>query len=197
VGFVPLTRKCINSKKVRHELGQRQRDESLEEIKASYEALVEDAGSHGLNAGIFDATIPVAKHVERELLEEEQVKKLLATKGSFSTGALWNTIGTRIGNASVVLRAQTEQLALDAKKVELQSKSRMERRAKLLVNARQALQKHETSPATMSDKDWIDIIRWVLPESNADGLLKDLRKKDTILAKLQSLERDWKTYFPA
>jgi hypothetical protein len=197
VGFVPFTRKCINSKKVRHELGQRQRDESLEEIKASYEALVEDAGSHGLNAGIFDATIPVAKHVERELLEEEQVKKLLATKGSFSTGALWNTIGTRIGNASVVLRAQTEQLALDAKKVELQSKSRMERRAKLLVNARQALQKHETSPATMSDKDWIDIIRWVLPESNADGLLKDLRKKDTILAKLQSLERDWKTYFPA
>ena len=89
MGFVPLTRKCINSKKVRHELGQRQRDESLEEIKASYEALVEDAGSHaGLNAGIFDATIPVAKHVERELLEEEQVKKLLATKGSFSTGAL-------------------------------------------------------------------------------------------------------------
>jgi hypothetical protein len=118
VGFVPLTRKCINSKKVRHELGQRQRDESLEEIKASlYEALVEDAGLHGLNAGIFDATIPVAKHVERELLKEEQVKKLLATKGSFSTtGALWNTIGTRIGNASVVLRAQTEQLALDAKK---------------------------------------------------------------------------------
>ena len=95
------------------------------------------------------------------------------------------------------MRAQTEQLALDAKKVELQSKSKMERRAKLLVNARQALQKHETSPATMSDKDWIDIIRWVLPESNADGLLKDLRKKDTILAKLQSLERDWKTYFPA
>ena len=130
MGFVPLTRKCINSKKVRHELGQRQRDESLEEIKASlYEALVEDAGLHGLNAGIFDATIPVAKHVERELLEEEQVKKLLATKGSFSTGALWNTIGTKIGNASVVLRAQTEQLALDAKKVELQSKSKMERRA--------------------------------------------------------------------
>jgi hypothetical protein len=38
---------------------------------------------------------------------------------------------TRIGNASVVLRAQKEQLALEANKVELQSKTKMERHAKL------------------------------------------------------------------
>ena len=48
----------------------------------------------------------------------------------------------------------------------------------------------------MTDKDWIDMIRWGLPESNADGLLKDLRKKDIILAKILSLERGWKTYIP-
>jgi len=110
---------------------------------------------------------------------------------------LWAVCGTRIGNASVVLRAQKEQLALEAKKVESQSKTKMERRAKLLVNARQALQKYESSPVTMTDKDWIDVIRWVLPESNADGLLKDLRKNDVIVAKLLSLERDWKSYIPS
>ena len=197
VGFVPFTRNCIKSKKVRHELGQRQKNDSLEELKTSYEDLVNDAKEHGLNAGIFDATIPVARHVEREAEVEDQVNQLLATKGSFSAGALWNVCGTRIGNASVVLRAQTEQLALEAKKVEAQSKTKMERRAKLLVNARQALQKHERSPTTMSDKDWVDVIQWVLPESNADGLLKDLRKKDVILAKLLSLERDWKSYIPS
>ena len=49
----------------------------------------------------------------------------------------------------------------------------------------------------MTDKDWIDVIRWVLPESNADGILKDLRKKDVIVAKLLSLERDWKSYIPS
>jgi hypothetical protein len=197
VGFVPFTRNCIKHKKVRHELGQREKDLSLEEVQTSYRDLVDGADLHGLNAGIFDATIPVAKHVEREIEEEDQVKKLVATKGSFSTSALWNVCGTRIGNASVVLRAQKEQLDLDAKKVESQSKSKVERRAKLLVNARQAMDKHERSPTTMIDKDWIDIIRWVLPESNADGLLKDLRKKDAIIAKLQSLERDWKSYIPA
>ncbi len=80
--------------------------------------------------------------------------------------------------------------------MESQSKTKIERRAKLLVNARQALQKHESSPATLSDKDWIDVIRWALPESNADGLLKDLRKKDAMIAKLLSLERGWKSYIP-
>ena len=48
----------------------------------------------------------------------------------------------------------------------------------------------------MNDKDWIDIIKWVLQESNADGLLKDLQKTDLIVAKLMSLDRDWKAYIP-
>jgi hypothetical protein len=47
----------------------------------------------------------------------------------------------------------------------------------------------------MTDKDWIEIIRWVLPESNSDGLLKDPRKKDVIMQKLMSLDRDWKNTF--
>jgi hypothetical protein len=64
-----------------------------------------------------------------------------------------------------VLRAQKEQLASEAKKVESQSQTKMERRSKFLVNARQALQKYESFPANMTDKDWIDVIHWVLPES--------------------------------
>ena len=197
VGFVPFTRNCIKSKKVRHELGQREKDDALEEVQASYVDLVDGADTHGLNAGIFDATIPVARRLEREVEEANQVKKLVSSKGSFSASALWNNISTRIGNARIVLRAQKEQLDLDAKKVESQSKSKMERRAKLLLSARQALEKHENTPATMIDKDWIDIIRWVLPESNAGGLLKDLRKKGPIIAKLLSLDRDWRSYIPA
>ena len=94
------------------------------------------------------------------------------------------------------MRAQKKQLELDAKKIASQSQATSQRHVKLLLSAQQALQKHEKAPASMTDKDWIDIIRWVLPESNADGLLKDLRKKDIILAKILSLERGWKTYIP-
>jgi hypothetical protein len=81
----------------------------------------------------------------------------------------------KIGNPSVVLRAQTEHLALEANKAASTLQSKLQRRAKLLVAARQALLKHKNVPTTMTDKDWIDIIRWVLPESNTVGLLKDLR----------------------
>ena len=62
----------------------------MEEVKTLYEDLVDCADRHGLNAGIFDARIPVAKYVQREADEDDQVKKLVATKGSFSASALWN-----------------------------------------------------------------------------------------------------------
>jgi hypothetical protein len=45
----------------------------------------------------------------------------------------------------------------------------------------------------LTEKDWGDIIRWVLPEAKADGLMKDLKKKDAIVAKLATLEREWTT----
>ena len=83
---------------------------------------------------------------------EQMMKLLLETKGSFS--------GTRIGNASVVLRAQAKHLALEANKASSTSQSKEQRRAKLLLLARQALLlKHKNSPTRtiMTDKDWIDI----------------------------------------
>jgi hypothetical protein len=101
--------------------------------------VVSRADEEGLNAGMFDGRIPVAKQVNRELDADDQVKILVETKGSFSAGALWNVCGTRIGNASVVLRAQTEHLALKANKAASTSQSKLQRRAKLLVSAQHAL----------------------------------------------------------
>jgi hypothetical protein len=36
----------------------------------------------------------------------------------------------------------------------------------------------------------------VLPEAKVDFLLKDLKKRDPILAKLATLPREWTTYIP-
>jgi hypothetical protein len=194
VGFVPFTRNCVNNRKVRHELGQIDKDVALEELYKSYEELVNTAESDGLNAGVFDATIPVAAPLQREPDEEDQVKQLLETKGAFSVSRHWNVCGSRIGNSSVVLEAQKQQLARDAEKAAMQMENKVQRQALLLTNAQRALEKHENANASMKDKDWIDIIRWVLPESKAGGNLKDLKKKDAIILKLQSLDRDWKLY---
>jgi len=198
IGLVPFNRKCVGDKKVRHELNQRPhcRNEQLETLQQSYVNLVEQADVAGLNSGIFDASIPVAKDLIREADEASQIKKLVETKGAFSASALWNVCGTRIGNAEVVLRAQKQQLENDVRKAAAVSTAKQERRAKYLHAAQLALQKSQQTPERMNDKDWIDIIRWVLPESKADGLLRDFRKRDAIVAKLESLQQPWMTYIP-
>ena len=79
----------------------------------------------------------------------------------------------------------------------MQAQGRAVRRVKLLVNVQTALQKYYNGGDNgMTDKDWGDIIRRVLPESKAEGLMKDLKKSDAIIAKLATLNREWTTYIP-
>ena len=202
VGFVPFTRKCLENKKVRHERGQEggdgaSRSAVLEDLSEDYNNLVHVAGERGLNAGVYDARIPVAMRIERVEDEDEQVKQLLQTKSAFSASGMWNICGSRISNASVVLRAQKEQVEREAGKVAATAQGKADRRVKLLVTAQTALRKYRNYGNTgMTDKDWVDIIRWVLPESKAEGLMKDLKKADAIVAKLATLDREWTTYIP-
>jgi hypothetical protein len=199
VGFVPFTRKCLSHPKVRHELGQDNgaRATDLECVQANYNDLVLLAEAEGLNAGVFDAEVPTAAPVQRVTDEDEQVKELVEKKGAFSASGLWNICVSRIGNSEVVIRAQQQQMQLQEQKNTLLSQQRADRRAKLMINAQAALQKHELSNgASLTDKDWGDVIRWVLPEAKVEAKMTDLRKKADIIAKLATLDRNWKTYIP-
>jgi hypothetical protein len=131
------------------------------------------ARRRGFNAGVFDASIPVAKRIERVVDEEEQVNQLLETKSAFAAGGIWNICGTRIANANVVLRAQKQQVALEAEKSAVQAQGQAARRVKLLVNAQTALQKYRdggTSKASVlrvnnnNDNFCIDVLYFV-PEN--------------------------------
>jgi hypothetical protein len=66
----------------------------------------------------------------------------------------------------------------------------------MLEKAVSALDKFELHNYSMTDKDWVDVIRWLLPAANVDFLLKDLRKKNEIMAKLAMLLKCWTTYIP-
>jgi hypothetical protein len=48
---------------------------------------------------------------------------------------------------------------------------------KALDNAQTALLKFEFDAASLVEKDWGDVIRWILPEAKVDFLLKDLNKR--------------------
>lgn len=52
---------------------------------------------------------------------------------------------------------------------------------------RGALVKYHSCSEPLSDEDWVDIICWVLPESKSEGLVKDIKKKSAIVAKLATL----------
>ena len=41
-----------------------------------------------------------------------------------------------------------------------------------------------------------DVIRWVLPKAKVEFLLKDLKKKEQIVAKLATLPNIWTSYIP-
>ena len=158
IGFVPFTRKCLENKKVRHELGQTDANEDLYLIQASYNCTVERAENAGINRGIFDAAISVAQPLTRPTDEDEQVRQLVAQKGAFSASALWNVCGTRVANSRVVIRAQREQMAIDDAKSTMVEQNRLSRRSKLLANAQQALTKHQLGQSPLTDKDWGDIV---------------------------------------
>jgi hypothetical protein len=199
VGFVPFTRKCLLHPKVRHELGQdtEARATELEQVQCTYGNLVTRAEEDGLNAGVFDAFVPTAVLVQRMTDEDAQVRELVEKKGAFSASALWNVCATRIGNASVVIKAQQEHVRMQEEKTVLLSQTRTERRAKLLLSAQEAHQKYiATNGTSLTDKDWGNIVRWVLPEAGVVGVMKDLKKKEAIIEKLATLDRDWKTYIP-
>ncbi len=68
---------------------------------------------------------------------------------------------------------------------------------KVLDKAQTALLKFEFDAVSFTDKDWGDVIRWVLPEAKVEFRLKDLKKQEQILAQLATfLPHKWTTYIP-
>jgi hypothetical protein len=196
IGFVPFTRKCLENPKVRKELGQHTKDENLESLQLRYDILVDIVETTGFNAGIFDAAIPCAIHVQRAETESLQVEDLLKSGKAFSASGQWNFCDSRIGNAGVTLRAQKEQLQLNEEARLKVLNKKTEAHIRTLEKAQVALQKYNTDANALNEKDWGDVIRWVLPEAKVDFRLKDLKKKEQILEKLATLPNNWTTYIP-
>ena len=92
------------------------------------------------------------------------------------------------------------QLAMNEEARSKVAEKKTQAHLKTLEKAQVALEKYTASAGdanSLTEKDWGDIIRWVLPEAKVDFLLKDLKKKDQVLAKLATLPNDWATYIPS
>ena len=92
--------------------------------------------------------------------------------------------------------AQKRQIALNEEARLKIVVKKTQANTKALQKAQQALEKYQTSGNSLNDKDWGDVVRWVLPEAKVEFLLKDLKKKEQIISKLATLPNDWVTYIP-
>jgi hypothetical protein len=110
---VPFTRSCLDNNRVRKELGQRKEDAVLENLQLRYDILVYSIEEDGFNAGIWDAVIPRAVHVERAATNAGQVAERLSSGRAFSASGRWNHRKSRIGNAGVMLQAEQQQLQMN------------------------------------------------------------------------------------
>lgn len=192
-----LAASCLKNPKVRKELGQHTRDEVLEDLQLRYDVLVDNVEAAGFNPGVFDAVVPSAVHVDRAVTAEQQVEELLKSGKAFSASGQWNMCNSRIGNAGVTLMAQKRQLAMNEEARLKVVEKKNQASSKALQKAQQALEKYQVNENSLNDKDWGDVIRWVLPEAKkVEFLLKDLKKKEQIIAKLATLPRNWVTYIP-
>jgi hypothetical protein len=125
-----------------------------------------------------------------------QIEELLKSGKAFSASGQWNFCDSRIGNAGVTLQAQKLQLQRNESVRTQAANKKSEAQLKILERAQAALTKYEADAASLTEKEWGEIVRWVLPEAKVPFLLKDLKKREQILAKLETLPNLWTTYIP-
>ena len=143
VGFVLFTRACLKNKYVRHEIGQREKNEDVEKVSNDYFNAKKELKDNRFRVdGIFDVHITTATSVKRKEREQDQTAVLLQRKGAFSASAIYTNIGTMCVSCPSVTKAQIMQLKHELKeKVQVQQKKKSGSDKKL-ESARVAVAKH-------------------------------------------------------
>jgi hypothetical protein len=193
IGFVPFTRQALTHKKVRHMLGDGgasdKIQESMRDTEKTYKKLKIAVQEYGVNSFVFNSKLPVHKHRALITTEDEQVKALLAGKSAFSAGGQWCTMGFALLGCNAILRAQKEQIKIEAQGNEVQRVKDKNKATAKLEKAQASLDKF-TSNERMLGADWKAIIAYVLPRYKAAEKLAACQTIPKIQAKLKELENE-------
>ena len=197
VGYAPFTRKCLESKYVRHELGEEHgASEELEKLVEDYERAKEDLRRDGFNVdGIFNAEIDTATTRRRQEKEDEQVKALVSRRAAFSASAIFQNIGTMCITDRAVIRAQKQQLLEFERKKNEQARKKNREQENRLVSAQEAREK-KLRGETLTAKEFKAVIMFVLPASGSNDAPSQFSTKKKIEERLSKLDKQWWEYIP-
>ena len=106
VGFLPMTHKQLQNKKVRHELGEGTECESiLKELQNRYNAVSNDCLEIGFN-NVFVLDIPPKVEITRSAHEEKQIEDILQNKAAFRPSGLFLNTKNMLASNPVLIEAQ-------------------------------------------------------------------------------------------
>ena len=94
------------------------------------------------------------------------MKALVEGKGAFSAGSQWAHFGMKLLGSRAVCRAQFMSLQKDAKGNEEETEKKMEERRKMMSAAHAAMTVFRGDPKEMRKGNWVDIIKFLLPQYN-------------------------------
>ena len=145
-------------------------------------------GKHAFNEFVFDSELPVHKHDSLVETEEEQVAALLKGKSAFSAGGQWCTLGFALLGSNAILRAQKEQLRLEAEGTAAVRAKKIKDATEKLGKAQAVLDKFRRKEK-MTAPDWKVVIAFVLPRYKANEPVSKCQTIGKIKDKLQELEK--------
>lgn len=133
IGWIPMTRKCLEHHKVRHELVPGGADEGarkdMETWKEDYEDIKKKCQDIGLKTDSLNVDLEACKETPEVLANREDlIKKLVETKATTSAGRAFKYIGTTMVNGPDLLEAarieneREAEIALQ-KKIEMEAKT--------------------------------------------------------------------------
>ena len=126
IGFVPFTRKCLENKKVRHEVDEtvsNKNSNNVEELQQKYNAIKERLKEEGFNNECFDIIVPKAFKMKRLKEKKDRIKLLIEKGATFSTSGLFIHTGNMVITADELTSAQKQHLdSVEQKKSDILDK---------------------------------------------------------------------------
>ena len=96
------------------------------------------------------------------------MEQLVNSGKAFSASGQWNFRASRIGNAGVTLKAQKQQLLLNETARLKVADKKSEAQSKTLDKAQTVLLIYQFDPQSLTEMDWGNVSRWVLPEAKVE-----------------------------
>ena len=197
VGFVPFTRKCLQSVQVRQEINESNpQDSKLEQLQLDYELAKSNAKACGLNEDAFNLEIPIAKAIERKETSEDQVQELLKNKAAFKAGGLFLHTKNMLFNSKTIIEAERRTLKAVQDKKDHQVHKKTAEQVKIQTEACEAYARIKNDPTyKVLAPDFRAILRHVLVVMKDPSVISSYKNNQMVQEKLLTIP--WKDMMDA